>query len=137
MKKVFLICVCLLSVSALAWESFMDKCIQSWVGYPLESVIEKWGYPNRKKEMADKKVLVWEKFDNNYEENMNNFYVDKMWNENAFPSANVLKIDYCRKILEVNTENIVINGRWEGNDCPKFYKFGKEYVNPKNDKWAK
>ena len=137
MKKFFLICLCLMFTSALAWESFMDKCIKSWIGYPIESVIEKWGYPNKERETSEKKLLVWEKYDMHYNENLNSYYADVMLGGNNFPSANVLDIDYCRVTLEINSEKVVVGGKWDGNDCPKFYRFGKDYVNPKNNKWEK
>ena len=81
MKKFFYVAVLLfLSVNcAYAWEFFMQKCIASWICYPVDSVINRWGYPDREQNIAGKKLLIWI----NYEENLIwllNEYVEDYFN---------------------------------------------------------
>ena len=141
MKKLLLFFLLFITTSANAWERYMDKCIASWIGYPLESVIKRWGYPDQEKVIAGKKLYIWETYD--YDTNVSpagGFSVtsiDKKGRETIFSAGGETVIDYCRKTLEVNNNNIVINGEWKGNDCPQFYTFGKKFVNPQNDEWAK
>lgn len=139
MKKIILISLLLVPLNAYAFESFMDKCIKSWVGYPLDSVINKWGYPNYDRTIAGKKLYVWETYDEDidYRGGFTIAATDKKGNETSFTSGGVPKLEYCIKTLEVDKNNIIINGHWEGNDCPKFYLIGKKFVNPQNNEWVK
>ncbi len=139
MKKLIILCILMIPLSAVAWESFMDKCIASWIGYPLDSVIKKWGYPEYEKNIAGKKLYVWETYDYDTEvvegTGMTISTKDSKGRETSFTSGGQLKVEFCRKILEVDKNNTVVGGQWEGNDCPKFYVLGKKYVNPENNEW--
>ena len=141
MKKYIVILLLALPVAAYGWESFMDKCIQSWIGYPLDSVIKKWGYPNYERSIAGKKLYVWETFDYDVDTDKGGGWVisktDKKGRETTFTTGGVPVVEYCRKTLETDDNNNIVNGHWEGNDCPKFYMIGKKYVNPANDEWAR
>ena len=141
MKKFIIISLLLLPLSAFGWESFMDKCMASWVGYPLDSVIKKWGYPNYEKNIANKKLYVWEELDYDVDPERTGGWsitaTDKKGRETVFSSSGVPIVEFCRMTLETDENNIIVNGHWEGNDCPKFYLAGKKYVNPQNNQWAK
>lgn len=138
MKKILIISLLIVPLGAYAWESFMDKCIQSWIGYPLDAVIKKWGYPDNEQNIAGKKLYIWETVD--YDVDTDSGWsissTDKKGRETIFSSGGVPKIEYCRKTLETDEKGIIVNGQWKGNDCPKFYLVGKKYVNPANDEWA-
>ncbi len=129
----------MMPLSAIAWESFMDRCIGSWIGYPLDSVIKKWGYPEYEKNIAGKKLYVWETYDYDTDvvegTGMTITSTDSKGRETSFTSGGQLKVEFCRKILEVDKNNTIVGGQWEGNDCPKFYVLGKKYVNPENNVW--
>lgn len=139
MKKLIVLCFLLIPLSAFAWESFMDKCIQSWVGYSLDSVIKKWGYPNYERSIAGKKLYVWETIDYDSDviegTGITISATDKKGRETSFTAGGQLKMEFCRKTLEIDDNNKVVNGQWEGNDCPKFYLIGKKYINPANNEW--
>ena len=139
MKKIILISLLLLPLSAHAFEPFMDKCIRSWIGYPLDSVIYKWGYPKYDKNIAGKKLYVWETYEEtiDYSGGFTVSTKDKKGNETSYTSGGVPKLEYCIKTLEVNNDNTVVGGHWEGNGCPYFYFIGKKLVNPQNNPWAK
>ena len=139
MKKLIILGLLLLPMSAFAWESFMDKCINSWIGYPLDSVIKKWGYPQREKTIAGKKLYIWETYDYDTDvvegSGWSIIATDRKGRETSFTSGGQLKVEFCRKTLEIDDNNTIVNGQWEGNDCPKFYALGKKYVNPNNNEW--
>ena len=140
MKKLIIISILLISLSAYAWESFMDKCIHSWVGYPLDSVIKKWGYPDEEKNIAGKKLYIWETIDYDTDTTVGGFSVsstDKKGRETVFSSGGEAVLEYCKKILETDNNGTIIDGHRKGNDCPKFCTLGKKFVNPLNDPWAK
>ncbi len=139
MKKLIILCLLLTPLSAFAWDSFMDKCIRSWIGYPLDSVIKSWGYPVQEKNIAGKKLYIWETYD--YDTDVIDgtgwtiTSTDRKGRETSFTSGGQLKVEFCRKIIEVDNNKNVVGGQWEGNDCPKFYLVGKKYVNPANNEW--
>ncbi len=140
MKKFIIVCLLLFPLAAYAGNSFMDKCIKSWIGYPLDSVIKKWGYPEYEKNIAGKKLYVWETYDYDTDivegTGMTISTKDRKGNETSFTTGGQLKVEFCRKMLEVDNNNIIVGGQYEGNDCPKFYVLGKKFVNPANDEWA-
>ena len=141
MKKFIVILLLMLPIAAYGWESFMDKCMESWIGYPLDSLIKKWGYPDYERNIAGKKLYVWETFDYDVDTDKGGGWVisktDKKGRETTFTTGGVPVVEYCRKTIETDNNNNIVNGHWEGNDCPKFYMIGKKYVNPANDEWAK
>ena len=130
----------MIPLCAYARESFMDKCIQSWVGYPLDSVIKKWGYPDQEKHIAGKTLYIWETYDYDNEIHTGGTTViskDKKGRRTIYTSGGETIIEYCKKTIETDKNNIIINGQWDGNACPNFYMTGKKLVNPENDEWAK
>ena len=143
MKKLIILAILAIPLGAYAWESFMDKCISTWIGYPLNSVIKKWGYPDQEKSIAGKKLYIWETVDYDYNSVVteNGFSItstDKKGRDTTFfIGSETPQLEYCKKTLEVDNEGIIINGQWTGNACPKFYFVGKKYVNPENDTWSK
>lgn len=139
MKKFILILVLIIPLKVFAWEFFMDKCIASWIGYPLDSLMKSWGYPDAEKYIAGKKLYIWETSETSYNRDSGFTIVstDKKGRETVFSSGGELEVEYCKKIIEVDENNIIINGQWKGNACPNFYIVGKKLVNPQNDEWAK
>lgn len=135
MKKIILICLLLIPASAYAWETFMDKCIKSWIGYPLNSLIKLWGYPDEEKNIAGKKLYIWIDYD--YDTNINTGGIsistkDKKGRETLFSIGGEPVVNYCKKTIEVNENNIITNGSWKGNNCPLLY--GGGLMNPQNKK---
>ena len=141
MKKFIIVCLLLFPLAAYAGNSFMDKCVKSWIGYSLDSVTKSWGFPEYEKNIAGKKLYVWETYDYDSEiiegSGMTISSKDSRGNETSFTMGGKVKVEYCKKIVEVDSNNIVTDAHWEGNDCPRFYVVGKKFVNPANDEWAK
>ena len=131
MKKIIIICLLLISTSAYAWETYMDKCIKSWIGYPLDSLIKQWGYPDEEKNFAGKKLYVWIDYDYDTDVSAGGFSVsstDKKGRETEFSIGGEAVVDYCKKTIEVDENNIILNGSWKGNNCPILYG-GKKLMN--------
>lgn len=139
MKKLLLVVILLIPLNAYAWQSFMDKCIASWIGYPLDSLIKSWGYPDDEKTIAGKKLLIFETYDTNYDAGGGVTVVstDKKGNNTIISSGGGSEIEYCKTTFEIDENNIVIGGNSKGNACPAFYFMGKKLVNPANNPWVK
>ena len=140
MKRFILISLLILiPLNAFGWEFFMEKCIQSWVGYSLDSLISKWGYPDNERSIAGRKLYEWITYDNNveYVGGLTITSTDKKGNETSISAGGVPKVEYCRKTIEVNEDNIIQGGQYDGTFCPKFYFAGKKLVNPQNNPWVK
>lgn len=143
MKKLLYIIICMfIALPVFAGvRSFMEKCLDSWIGYSIDSVIDAWGYPASEKEIAGKHLFIWE--------NTKAVYVPQISDSSVIfnnkNSADVNTYSYggynitysCARILEVDKGNKVIKGQWQGNNCPGTYFRGKSWVNPKNDEWAR
>ncbi len=141
MKKFIIISLLLLPLSAYGWESFMDKCMASWIGYPFDSLVKKWGYPDYERNIAGKTLYVWETLDYDVDTDRGGGWVisktDKKGRETTFTTGGAPVVEFCRKTIELDDNKIIRNAQWEGNDCPKFYFVGKKYVNPQNNEWAR
>lgn len=136
MKKFILICLLLVSTSAYAWETYIDKCIKSWVGYPLDALIKQWGYPEEEKSIAGKKLYIWIDYDYDTNTNASGISISKTdtkGRETVFSIGGETIVDYCKKTIEVDENNVILNGSWKGNNCPLLYGW-KKLMNPQNSK---
>ena len=126
MKKILLIVLVLFLVQtssfAIGAKDTMEKIMGSWNGEHIDSVIDKWGYPTTEKKIGEHTLYVWDKGNVLIEDPLGIGYVQK-------PS--------CTRIFEVDSNNIIIKGTWEGVACPITYHAGKKWVNPKNNPWDK
>lgn len=142
MKKILLTALCLLiPAGAFSFELFMDKCMRSWVGYPLNSVIKKWGYPDKDRNIAGHKLYIWEKSrmvqNSSYETTKERKdYKGRTYYE-TYSSGGSMEEEYCRRTIEVDENDKIIDAQWKGNDCPMMYFTGKDWVNPENDEWER
>lgn len=141
MKKILLTgCCLLLPLSAYA-AGFMDKCMQSWIGYPIDAVIKKWGYPTKEMQIAGRTVYKWEKTrtvtSSTYERTQEEKDKKGRTYYNTYISGGDTEVMYCIRNIEIDSNNKVVNAQWEGNDCPIFYMTGSSWVNPENDEWER
>lgn len=155
MKKIFAILVCLfVCLPASAWtRSFMEKCMNSWLNYPIDDAINYWGYPTSQNEYAGRKIYIWEKSVNSYvpqtatttgntNYNFNSYGGYGVWGNSTtnatthtYGGYNVTY--FCNRTLEVDENNKIVRWQWNGNKCPATYTTGKGWVNPNNDEWAR
>lgn len=121
-------------------KSFMEKALNSWIGYEINDVIETWGYPIEEKNIAGRKLYIWQTSKSIYvpqnaSSNVTSYgYGYAHVNTNTYGGYTVNA--YCNKTLEVDKNNKIIRWEWQGNDCPGTYIRGKKIVNPENDIWA-
>ena len=124
MKKILLIVLALFLVQtstfAVGAKNTMEKIIDSWKGEHIDSVIDKWGYPTSEKKLAERSLYVWDNGKVLIEDLLGIGYVER-------PS--------CTRTLEVDSNNIIIKGTWEGVACPITNRAGKKWVNPENNPW--
>ena len=143
MKKI-LISIFILMFAACAHAvigDFMDKCMASWVGYHIDSVISSWGYPDDEKTVANRHIFIWEQSELVSTSSTQTTVVNKdkkgKTTVDTFSYGGNLEQMYCKRVLEVDSNNIVTKYQWNGNNCPLFYIAGRKWVNPNNDEWQK
>ena len=142
MKKIllFLIVLFVSVVNAFAGEPFMNKALSSWVGYPINAVIKSWGYPDNQQTIAGQNIYIWEERHTSQNSTYERSYLktDKKGRTyvDSYTSGGGTMEFYCKRILEVDSENKVSGFSYKGNSCPAAYYFvGKKLVNPDNDEW--
>ena len=125
MKKILLLTITLLLINTTTTsanaEKFMDKALNTWIGYTLEDAINVWGYPTKEKIIAEKHLIYW-----TYREESIRHY--------SYYSSYGEKL-YCSRVFEINNNKQIIGAKHEGNNCPINYVTGKKLVNPQNDPW--
>ncbi len=134
MKKIIyilglIIFICLSINQAMAKvKDFMPLALGSWLGYPIDNVIDSWGLPSDEKTIAGKHYFIWR-------------YIVTTQSPRIISSSLILggtSINYyCTKIFLVDENNIIQKGQFEGNMCPGSYSSGKFLVNPDNNVFAK
>ncbi len=141
MKKIILFfTVSFMYINIAQAEPFMDKALDSWVGYPLESVIKYWGYPDSQQTIAGKNIYIWEEKSEYQSDTVERSTIktDKKGRTyvDTHKSGGSTYEMLCRKILEVNSDNIVSGYSYKGNICPNAYFLkAKKIVNPENNEW--
>lgn len=141
MKKAMLLSIILISaVSAYAGEAFMDKALSSWIGYPIKSIIDSWGYPDSQQTIAGQNIYIWEDRTTMQDSTYEKSYVKKdskgrTYVESQTSGGGTTEF-YCRKIIEVDANDNISGYKYKGNACPGAYYFvGRKLVNPDNDEW--
>lgn len=148
MKKFFknIICTLLfiqfLSIGSVFAKNndFMEKALNSWVGYNINDVIDHWGFPTEEKTIANRHIYIWGKSWSQYVPQTTNSTINRTGcysTVNSYSYGGYTVNLYRNITFEVNNKNNIISWHWEGNAFPKNYKKGKELVNPKNDEWER
>ncbi len=126
MRKIFfsLLIILLIQLHAFSANSnnAMSNALDSWKGYTVDDVIAVWGYPESEKNIAGKKLYIWEE---------RNFSV--LGNQYSIQGVE----DYCVRILETDENNKVVSWEWKGNACPILRCTTEKWVNPNNNPWKK
>ena len=142
MKKVIsiLLVIILVKIGAFAFgvESTMNTIINSWLGCSIDSVIDRWGYPDEEKTIAGHKIFIWktERVVTTSEYTTTKPHTDKKGRTyyTTSTSGGDTEVYTTERILEVDDKNIVIKGKYSGNDLPfTFMGKGKEWLNPMYD----
>lgn len=139
MKKVLLILLLLafIKVSALAFgvDSTMTTVMDSWKGYNIDNVIDRWGYPTEEKTIAGRKLYVWktERTVTTSGHTTTTPHTDKKGRTyyTTSTSGGGTEVYTTERILEVDENNIVVRGKYSGNDLPfTFVGIAKDWLNP-------
>ena len=125
-KKLFGLLVSALFLSGCSGGAgLMDNIMQSWQGASVDEVISQWGFPHEERRVAGRKILIWHR----------NVQAVMPAAATTYGSANVIgntafysgTTTYsgarvisgsCVRMLQVDDDNKVVRGQWEGNNCP-------------------
>ncbi len=139
MKKILNILLMLLitTVSAFAFEvdSTMATVMDSWKGCHIDKVIDRWGYPTEERNFAGHKLYVWrtERVVTSSEYTTTKPHTDKKGRTyyTTETHGGGTEIYTAERIVEVDENNIVVRGKWSGNDLPfTFVGVAKQWLNP-------
>lgn len=124
MKRALLL-LAALALAGCSTTKVMTGVMSSWEGATVDQVIAQWGYPHGELKVAGKTILYWDR----------NVSVAMPMMANTTATANRIgSTTYvqgtttysgggtfqggCRRMLEINPQNVVIAWQWEGNNCP-------------------
>ena len=139
MKKILSVLIILLAtaVSTFAFgiDNTMATVMESWKGSYIDKVIDRWGYPTDEKTVAGHKIYIWKTertvttsesttMKPHTDKKGRTYYTSQTYGGNT-------EVYTAERIIEVNDENIVVRGRWSGNDLPfTFMGVAKDWLNP-------
>ena len=139
MKKIFFVLLFLVSVQiasfAFGVDSTMSTVMDSWKGYNIDKVIDRWGYPTDEKTIAGRKLYIWktERKVTTSEYTTTKPHTDKKGRTyyTTSTTGGDTEVYTTERILEVDDNNNVIKGKYSGNDLPfTFMGVAKEWLNP-------
>ena len=139
MKKILSVLLFMLfttiSTFAFGVDSTMSTVMDSWKGCHIDKVIDRWGYPTDEKTFAGHKVYIWktERTVTSSEYTTTKPHTDKKGRTyyTTETHGGNTQVYTAERILEVDENNMVVRGRWSGNDLPfTFMGVAKEWLNP-------
>lgn len=139
MKKILLTLLFMLvaqvTVFAFGVDSTMTTVINSWIGQNINSVIDRWGYPNETREFDGHKLYVWktERTVTSSEHTETKPHTDKKGRTyyTTTTTGGETTVYTTERILEVDENGNVVRGKYSGNDLPfTFMGVAKDWLNP-------
>ena len=124
MKKLLIVIILFIfsvTPSFAGMKSTMNRLMESWTGENINSVVELWGSPSEIKTTDNGKIYYWNKSRDIIAPGFGIY-------GGAYGGTSI-----CNKSFEVDENDIIIKGNWNGNACPMTYRRIKKYMNPKND----
>ncbi len=106
-----IIIVSLLLGSACATGGQTLKAINSWIGTDIDRCIMKWGKPSNEYRLkGGNTIYTWHEVHSQESVASGNGSL-------LFPYKVETVVKYCDWIMTANPSGIIIDGRYEGNDC--------------------
>jgi len=139
MKKISVVLLLLLitaiSTFAFGVDSTMSTVMDSWKGCHIDKVIDRWGYPTDEKTFAGHKLYIWktERTVTSSEYTTTKPHTDKKGRTyyTTETYGGNTEVYTSERIIEVDENNIVVRGKWSGNDLPfTFVGVAKQWLNP-------
>lgn len=103
----------------------MDQIMQSWSGASLSEVISQWGYPNDERDVAGRRLFIWSETSDVFLPTtsttigtVNTYGNQSFVNANTSAWGGGMLTATCARILEVDENETVVGGQWQGNNCP-------------------
>ena len=122
MKMIGVAILMLLLASCVSTKDTMEEIMSSWVGEDIDSVINRWGYPDETQEFNDREIYIWRlrKSVNLAERSTTTGSVDAYGNyqEQTKTTGGGAWHGVCVRKLEVNDDGTIVRWEWEGNNCP-------------------
>ena len=141
MKKflcsLFVILTAQICTFAFGVDSTMSAVMDSWKGCHIDKVIDRWGYPTDEKTVAGHKLYIWktERTVTTSETTTTKPHTDKKGRTYYTTQSygGNTQVYTSERTIEVDDNNIVIRGKWSGNDLPfTFVGVAKQWLNPES-----
>lgn len=87
----------------------MNAVIASWQGQPVAEVVAAWGTPSEELLLEGKRLLLW------------NTFAGKLAPAGTKSLAPPPGQKYCVRLLKVDGKGRIVEGTWDGNDCPEWF----------------
>ncbi len=124
MKNLLLILALFVVGCSTMQQKFMNEVLSSWAGSHIDEVIERWGYPDAERDVAGRQIYIW---DYSYSINLPSTITATSDRTGIISGGGSLS-GLCRRILEVNDNNLVVMWNYSGNNCP-YYDSGMRPYN--------
>lgn len=122
------------SAQAVGLKKTMAEIMNSWIGTPVNTVINHWGYPNYEKTIAGKHLYYWDweyTVSNPTYTNASAYTYGNRTNINGSTYGGGTRNVSCNRILEVDGSDKVVSWQWSGNNCPYTkVRLYKQWMNP-------
>ena len=104
-----------------------DEVVQARIGQNLSTVISSWGFPTDQKEVAGRDLVYWTQTELSYDD-VPQISIEAPIGSSGSISAQIPLAEptemTCSRVLEIDSNQVVINAALEGNDCPYYAPSG-------------
>ena len=87
----------------------MNYSVASWQNQQLSAVIAAWGKPSEELKFEGKHLLLW------------NTYDGELAHPDTKRPAPQPNARYCVRLLKADRTGKIVDGTWDGNDCPGWF----------------
>lgn len=108
-------------LSGCATSAKYNAILDTWMGHDVNELVNSWGYPqNSFKAPNGNTVYVYGSSGSYTMPTQTNTTYNVVGNTvygNSYTTGGQTLNFWCRTFFEVNDQNIIVNWRWEGNNC--------------------
>lgn len=101
--------VIVLAVTGGCARQAMNYTVASWQNQQVSTVVAAWGKPSEELKIEGKHLLLW------------NTYDGKLALPDTKRPTPRSDARYCVRLLKADRTDKIIDGTWDGNDCPGWF----------------
>ena len=119
--RVIILAIFLVILTGCATSAKYNAILDSWMGKDVNNLVNSWGYPQNSFKAPNGNTVYVYGHSGSYtmptQTNTTHNVVGNTVYSNSQTTGGQTLNFWCRTFIEANEQNIIVNWRWEGNNC--------------------